>query len=1329
MSEQIIPRTCTEVQENGSSTACPLESFRESTAYVLLGAPGAGKTRSFQREADFQKGCYVTARDFTTFDDQPEWHGTTLFIDGLDESRAGSRDQRTPLDHIRSKLHNLECPNFRISCREADWFGTADQSSLDAVSLNGSVLVLRLNPLSDENIRAILRNYPSIDDFDEFFASARKRGIDGLLRNPQSLKMLADTVVAGSWPESRMETFDSACRTLVRETNTEHLQANPDRPNHSELLGAAGRLCAIHLLAGTAGYRLAPPSYETDDIPLAEIPSPSQEILHEVTSTRLFDVDNGRAVAIHRQIAEFLGGEYLAGRILNGLPAGRVLALMIGEDGVVVSELRGLAAWLAAHSNISRNELIGRDPMGLVLYGDVRNFSVSEKELLIDCLERKAQSDPWSLRSFHELDTRWGDLATPDMETAFRNVLADPGRSNEKQAVAGALLEALKRGAVVSNLQTLLMRIVRNEERPLGIRCLALDAYMNQSDSQASATEALTALLDDVDSGTVTDPQDDLLGRLLRNLYPNHLRPSHVASHLRAPKAEGWSGWYQQFWTHDVAERSTSVQLGELLDALVESNEKGRWYDPDQKTAPYLIHATLRHLLARHLADVQEVNPDRLLGWLKLIGDAWRNDEESIKIRRWLSEHPKIYKTIYKKRLELDPQSFEYPILLRATPPADFGPWCVEQAIRASSVEVANRFLDEAIAQIDENRSREGFSWRAIDERLVNHPTLRERLQNRRQAREEQADKVNELDRENDAKEEEQRTAWHDYVASHASVLRENRCPPALLHHLAASYFGEHIDAEGDTPRDRLFDLLEGDEELVETVIAAFGSTTVRSDLPDESEVVRLATESKVHYLSYPFMAGLEELDPAEVDETQTRLALTIHFNSLGGMGKLEWYRSTVSHRPDIVAAILVRTVRQSWRRKAIDHPGLFELTDDQHASVASLAVPQLLQSFPVRGKVSQLLTLKNLLRAALLHCPKKELLQIINRKLAIRSMNVAQRICWCCTGLLVEPFAFTCRLRKEIAGGGERRVRHISSYFNSDNNAVWIDKLKVPALDLLVQSLGGSYRPSSLVTGVGAFIVSEKMEAAELVQGLIDRLSAIPSTEASGALESLSTTDSLRPWRERLRNARTRQGEAHREANFHHANIEQVLQTLDNARPANAADLAALTMDTLSSLARGIRDGNTSDWRQYWNMKTGEPEHEDLCRDRLLSDLKLRLLPLAIEAHPEPRFADDKRADILVSFPNSNKNLNVPVEIKKSTHRDLWTAIRVQLIAKYARDPGAEGNGIYLVFWYGSEKCTRPPSGQRPKNAVELRTRLLETLTTEQSRKIAICVVDVSKQ
>ena len=98
-----VPRTCTEIGEDGQvkqnpdrskRTCLSFEEFRDADAYVLLGPPGAGKTTTFKQEADCSKACYVTARDFIAFavDKHPEWHNTTLFIDGLDEKRAGAPD-------------------------------------------------------------------------------------------------------------------------------------------------------------------------------------------------------------------------------------------------------------------------------------------------------------------------------------------------------------------------------------------------------------------------------------------------------------------------------------------------------------------------------------------------------------------------------------------------------------------------------------------------------------------------------------------------------------------------------------------------------------------------------------------------------------------------------------------------------------------------------------------------------------------------------------------------------------------------------------------------------------------------------------------------------------------------------------------------------------------------------------------------------------------------------------------------------------------------------------------------------------------------------------
>ena len=220
------------------------------------------------------------------------------------------------------------------------------------VSRNGEVNVLRLDPLSDNDIREILLRNHHIEDADNFIDSARQRGIDGLLPNPKSLRMLVAAVAGGRWPETRMETFELACRTLLREHSPEHRTAKPDGVAISRLMEVAGRLCAVQLLAGNAGLHAPRKPDRRSWIPgLEQIPGDDRAILRLTLGSKLFEgPSEGRVAPVHRQVAEFLAARHLAVLIAEGLPVGRVLALMTGHDGVPVSELRGLSAWLATCS-------------------------------------------------------------------------------------------------------------------------------------------------------------------------------------------------------------------------------------------------------------------------------------------------------------------------------------------------------------------------------------------------------------------------------------------------------------------------------------------------------------------------------------------------------------------------------------------------------------------------------------------------------------------------------------------------------------------------------------------------------------------------------------------------------------------------------------------------------------------------------------------------------------------------------------------------------------------------------------------------------------------
>ena len=228
--------------------------------------------------------------------------------------------------------------------------------------------------------------------------------------------------------------------------------------------------------------------------------------------------------------------------------------MMTGYDGVIVTELRGLSAWLAAQSPIARGHLIARDPIGVGLYGDIGQFSAGEKRALLACLRDQAPR----LGRASRTAAAFKALATPEMEAAFREILTDSSRAREQQVFVYFLLNVLARGAPLPGLSDILLGIARDETRPTDLSTRALDAFIHNCPGSAERTLRLQELLADVHRQRIPDPDGELLGTLLTRLYPDELRPSAVwdylsesAQYVRDPGADG-HGIYLVFWFGDT---------------------------------------------------------------------------------------------------------------------------------------------------------------------------------------------------------------------------------------------------------------------------------------------------------------------------------------------------------------------------------------------------------------------------------------------------------------------------------------------------------------------------------------------------------------------------------------------------------------------------------------------------------------------------------------------------------------------------------------------------------------------------------------------------------
>ncbi|MET0089021.1 MAG: hypothetical protein ABW068_03200 [Candidatus Thiodiazotropha sp.] len=1352
----LVPRTCTKQDEqNAERKSHPLTDFRGTSAYILLGNPGAGKTESFKHEAIATGGHYVRARDFAALDPRPELSGKTLFIDGLDEMRASGGDGRTPLDHVRRHLVRLGRPRFRLSCREADWYGDSDRAALKEVTPGDSLTVLHLDPLNDADIHLLLERKFAIADANEFIKQANRHGLADLQRNPQTLGLLAKAVGSGPWPDSRTATYDLACRQLVHETNPEHRAAKrSSAPTHDALLDASGFLCAVQLLAGIAGFALDDDTADDQHILWRELSAPRQLPYLDALSSGLFQSDDReqQRIPIHRSIAEFLGARYLAQLIdQQGLPLGRIVALLAVEDGGIAPDLRGLTAWLAAHCRSARAELIERDPLGVVLYGDVRNFTPEDKHRVLASLRDEAERyadfcfEDWTAAPF-------GALATPDMTPRFLEMLASPSRTEPDIALLDCVLDALRYGPPPSKLTTtdtqhrldmLLDAMVHDASYPQHIRHKALVILLRDLPHNAAR---LISLSREVQAGTVLDEDDQLLGRLLTELFPEFIRAEEIFDFLHREKQDHLIGNYHLFWSTHLPKKVPDDLLPVLLDQLT-------------KRAA-LLRESLTHLRAEQMAgDLlarglethgDTIDDARLYEWLGTALDKHGyphiEDKHQRHVATWLTVRPKLYKAVLLEGAQrcignreishcLSKSRFR---LYDAIPPSDITPWCLDLAAKETLSELKRHFFDQAVRYLIRQSGHKCLTLTDLDYLdpwMQKHPEFEPYLESYTSCPldhwlKENAARDLEWNKKRAQRKEDSRNHFH----KHIDAIRAGNAHPAILHDLALAYLNLYTDIDGETPTERLADFLDGDKELIEAAHTGFRRSLDRDDLPSVTEIIKLESNGHMHFIRQPCLVGIAELynsDPEaalQLNEEVLR-KLTAFRLTWGVEIEGEWFSALIKMHPDLVTKVFV-AYALSLLRKGREHIyGIWDLAyNEDFAAVARIALPDLLKAFPLRAKVKLLSNILNpLLKAGLRYLDVSTLASIITERLAMNSMSAAQRVFWLTCGLMISPGDYEKALAAHI-GNSKALRNHLGAFLHDrERRRDFNTTLPESSQALLIELLAPDSPPER---PTGAHWVSPAMQTAMKVRDFIDALGGNPNKVAGQQLERLLSLPQMAPWHGRLRHAIHTQRIARRKASIRHLDASEICRTLANQQPANAADLAALTYEHLRDLTRKIRNSSTNDYRQYWSYDTsGKPERpkpENDCRDILLSDLRERMGRLDVDAIKEGFYAEEKRADIRVSA-GGTQGFNIPIEIKRDSHRDLWRAIREQLIERYTRDPGSDGFGIYLVFWFGGEEMPLQ-EGKKPRNAADLELRLRSTLTKEEARHIAIVVIDCER-
>ncbi len=1335
----IVSRTLRKIAEdNRASTGdiFALSDLRGLAAWVLLGEPGIGKSKAFEMEAHETGAEYIRIAEFVESEVRPEWQGKTLFLDGLDEVR-GPGSGETIIQRICAQLRRHGKPRFRISCRAADWYGSVDRSTLESVSPSRGIAIFQLEQLTDDNIRSILRENHGIADTEGFVEKAARAGISSLLANPQILELLAGAFGGdeNAWSASRQAIYENACKRIVEEKNKIHQIKNRENfRTADQILSAAGQLCAVLLLSNKVGLSVDAERLDSSHPLLTELSPPDAVATRlAISNGGLFRLEGvGRVMPVHRVIAEYLAARWLASLIdAKKIPLRRLLNLLVGRDSKAVSGLRGVYAWLAVLSLSARQRLVLSDPFTIIIYGDVASLPSQCKREVLNALHGHIgdiEHVGWDAQT----EQRYGDIVSQELMSDFQKILQIKKRDRNSQLLVDFVVTALSNAEAIPELSAALFAIICDNSWWGAVRRTALKVWF---DIDQNKHEGLS-LLDDIRSGRVDDSDDALTGILLRELYPSYLTTMAAWAHFHQPKDSSLIGNFYHFWVYEFSNLVPKNDLPTLLDNMIDRPEFG-----SHDLFGNRLNRVADQLLAKTLeAHGDSVGDEKLFQWMKVglgkYGDFNADGEYAKSITRWLAERPSRYKAVLSicyAQCESS-ENFDHCIYLNvrrlrgAQPPFDIGLWHLDQAISAKTDNLAQIHLNEAVYALAYDRGAAGLSLNKLEQWQKENPQRAHLLQSllvqeipewRKEIGAEQ--KARSLE---SAKDMQERTIQ---VSAWLQQLREGAASPWILHQLERVWSKRFFDISGETVAERFNNFSENGDEVREAAEQAFEQCVERTDLPTDTEIIELNIKQREHYIRSPCLLGMAlrwQKNPSSTLEiSDENLRRMVAFKLTDGVGDdaSEWYLHLVKNRQDLVADVLVQYATLTLRAGLTFVDGIYSLaSDDNYHEVAVIAVPQLLQAFPVRAKSGQLSHLEGLLKAGIRYTPQA-VLRLIPEKIVMKSMDVAQKVYWYAAGMALEPKTWEKKLWRYI-GSSTAKANHLSEFLSTRFGNYVDYNLSAYSRGRLIELLTPHAEAEWFNQGGR---VTPAMERGRHIHALIDGLASLASEDAEHEMARLMSLPHLIKFKPRLERAAHQLQLQRRENEFQYLSPAKVASILANSTPTDIADLAALTLDILDDIANGIRVENTDGFRFFWNENNRSPKPENSCRDVVLELLRSRLTPLGIDCQPEVDHFNNKRADISLS---RGAKFELPIEIKREDNSELWTGIKNQLIDQYARSVRARGYGIYIVLWFGIGKIPgAKDGGKRPVSPEELQRRLEARLAASEKSRIFVRVLDVS--
>jgi predicted NACHT family NTPase len=566
-----------------------LEELQSIHCLALLGEPGTGKSEELKKQASTLVGTNSSdivlpfqLRDYQTdvrlcsdiFDNAEfrSWlngeHNLFLYLDSLDE---GLLTVNTLANLLVQEVKKLPVDRLylRIACRTAEW-PTILEEGLRERWGDDEFKVYELLPLREKDIREAARS--EVIDAQKFFEELIRKQVGPLAIKPVTLKFLLKRFNrTNELPNSQAELYDEGCRYLCEESNQSRIDSGRKGAlSRDRRLHVAQRIAAISIFANKSAVWMGLQSdIPEGDIAIGKLAAGTEGTGHErflvgeeeimqTLSTGLFNSRGAKRMGwAHQTYSEFLAAKFL---IEHGVSFGQKISLISDNDMKVIPQLHETAAWLASMDQDVFHQIMKTDPV-VLLRSDVASADQKDKAALVQCLLESADNEEWFDRdwSVHQF---YSNLSHAALGEQLRPFITDKRRGYFARRIATDIAEACD----VKTLQDELARLALDQTEDIDLRVNAAYAVVRIGDSQTKAK--LHPLAFGEGGG---DPDDELKGRGLRAIWPDHISSEKLFSLLTWPKRPSLYGSYK-FFLDALAKEADGVDLTVALRWLREKD-------------------------------------------------------------------------------------------------------------------------------------------------------------------------------------------------------------------------------------------------------------------------------------------------------------------------------------------------------------------------------------------------------------------------------------------------------------------------------------------------------------------------------------------------------------------------------------------------------------------------------------------------------------------------------------------------------------------------------------------------------------------------------------